>query len=255
MAPIRIDTHGLTPVASSELLRAEGVAPTALPVEGATRAPLIAPSILSCDFLRLGKEMQDVEEAGADLIHVDVMDGHFVPNITIGPMFVEALKSIASKDLDVHLMIDNPQEFVPRFIEAGADIITVHVEADVHLLRTIDMIKSGGKRAGVSLNPSTPLSSIEYVIDEIDLLLIMTVNPGFGGQAYITSMENKIRRAREMIRRAGKPIDIEVDGGVKASNVRDVVQAGANVVVMGTEIFHSGDYAAKLREIRKILEG
>jgi len=260
MAPIRIDTHGLTPVASSELLRAEGVAGYplaggALPVEGATRAPLIAPSILSCDFLRLGKEIRDVEEAGADLIHVDVMDGHFVPNITIGPMFVEALKPIASKALDVHLMIDNPQEFVPRFIEAGADIITVHVETDVHLLRTIDMIKSGGKKAGVSLNPSTPLSSIEYVIDEIDLLLIMTVNPGFGGQAYIASMENKIRKAREMIHRTGKSIDLEVDGGVKASNVRDVVQAGANVVVMGTEIFHSGDYTAKFREIRKILEG
>jgi ribulose-phosphate 3-epimerase len=219
-------------------------------------APIrVAPSILSCDFLRLGKEIRDVEEAGADLIHVDVMDGHFVPNITIGPMFVEALKSVSSKDLDVHLMIDHPQEFVPRFIKAGADIITVHVEADVHLLRTIDMIKSGGKKAGVSLNPSTPLSSIEYAIDEIDLLLIMTVNPGFGGQAYIASMEKKIRKAREMIRQTGKPIDLEVDGGVKASNVRDVVEAGANVVVMGTEIFHSGDYPAKFGEIRKILEG
>jgi len=216
---------------------------------------LVAPSILACDFSRLREEIQRAQLAGADYIHVDVMDGHFVPNITIGPMFVEALKPIASKALDVHLMIDNPQEFVPRFIEAGADIITVHVETDVHLLRTIDMIKSGGKKAGVSLNPSTPLSSIEYVIDEIDLLLIMTVNPGFGGQAYIASMENKIRKAREMIHRTGKSIDLEVDGGVKASNVRDVVQAGANVVVMGTEIFHSGDYTAKFREIRKILEG
>jgi ribulose-phosphate 3-epimerase len=211
----------------------------------------IAPSILSCNFLRLEQEIVDVEKAGADLIHVDVMDGHFVPNITIGPMFVKALKPISKTALDVHLMIENPQKYVPDFIDAGADIITVHAEADVHLLRTLDMIRSGGKKAGVSLNPSTPLSFIEYAIHDIDLLLIMTVNPGFGGQQYIASMEPKIRAARAMISNSGKNIDLEVDGGIKASNVHRVVAAGANIVVMGTEIFHSGNYAAKIKEVRK----
>ena len=214
----------------------------------------IAPSILSCNFLKLGQEIVDVENAGADLIHVDVMDGHFVPNITIGSMFVKALKSISRTPLDVHLMIENPQKYVPDFIEAGADIITVHAEADVHLLRTLDMIRSGGKKAGVSLNPSTPLSFIEHATHEIDLLLIMTVNPGFGGQQYIATMEPKIKTARAMIRKSGKNIDLEVDGGIKASNIKQVVQAGANIVVMGTEIFHSDNYAAKIKELRKALK-
>jgi ribulose-phosphate 3-epimerase len=215
---------------------------------------LIAPSILSCNFLKLEQEIRDVEKAGADLIHVDVMDGHFVPNITIGPMFVKALKTIATTTLDVHLMIENPQQYVPEFIEAGADIVTVHAEADVHLLRTLDMIRSHGRKAGVSLNPSTPLVFIEYAMNEIDLLLIMTVNPGFGGQQYIASMESKIKAARNMIRKSGKHIDLEVDGGIKASNVQRVVKAGANIVVMGTEIFHSVNYAAKIREVRKVLK-
>jgi ribulose-phosphate 3-epimerase len=215
---------------------------------------LIAPSILSCNFLKLEQEIRDVEKAGADLIHVDVMDGHFVPNITIGPMFVKALKTIATTTLDVHLMIKNPQQYVPEFIEAGADIVTVHAEADIHLLRTLDMIRSHGRKAGVSLNPSTPLVFIEYAMNEIDLLLIMTVNPGFGGQQYIASMESKIKAARNMIRKSGKHIDLEVDGGIKASNVQRVVKAGANIVVMGTEIFHSVNYAAKIREVRKVLK-
>lgn len=215
---------------------------------------LIAPSILSCNFLKLEQEIRDVEKAGADLIHVDVMDGHFVPNITIGPMFVKALKTITTTALDVHLMIENPQQYVPEFIEAGADIVTVHAEVDVHLLRTLDMIRSQGRKAGVSLNPSTPLAFIEYAIYEIDLLLIMTVNPGFGGQQYITSMEPKITAARDMIRKSGKNIDLEVDGGIKASNVKRVVNAGANIVVMGTEIFHSSDYATKIKEVRKVLK-
>ena len=215
---------------------------------------LIAPSILSCNFLKLEQEIRDVEKAGADLIHVDVMDGHFVPNITIGPMFVKALKTITTTAVDVHLMIENPQQYVHEFIEAGADIVTVHAEADVHLLRTLDMIRSQGRKAGVSLNPSTPLAFIEYAIYEIDLLLIMTVNPGFGGQQYITSMEPKITAARDMISKSSKNIDLEVDGGIKVSNVKRVVKAGANIVVMGTEIFHSGNYATKIKEVRKVLK-
>jgi ribulose-phosphate 3-epimerase len=211
----------------------------------------IAPSILSCNFLELGKEIKDVENAGADLIHIDVMDGHFVPNITIGPLFVEAIKKIASKPLDVHLMIDNPGAFVHDFIIKGADIVTIHAEADSHLFRTLEVIKSSGKKAGVSLNPSTPLAFLDHVIHIVDLILIMTVNPGFGGQAYIPSMEEKIRNTRKIIDKTGKKIDLEVDGGIKADNVKRVVQAGGDMIVMGTEIFHSKDYRKKIQEVRK----
>lgn len=211
----------------------------------------IAPSILSCNFLELGKEIEDVEKAGADLIHIDVMDGHFVPNITIGPLIVEAIKRIALKPLDVHLMIKNPSKFVQDFIAKGADILTIHAEADKHLFRTLEVIKSSGKKAGVSLNPSTPLAFLDHVIHIVDLIVIMTVNPGFGGQAYIPSMEEKIRNTRKMIEKTGRKIDLEVDGGLKADNARKVVQAGANVLVMGTEIFHSKDYKKKIQEVRK----
>jgi len=213
----------------------------------------IAPSILSCNFLHLEQEIKNVEQAGADLIHVDVMDGHFVPNITIGPMIVEAIKKIATIPLDVHLMITNPEKFVTHFIGAGADILTIHAEADCHMLRTIDVIKSQGKKAGVSLNPSTPLAAIECVLQDIDLLLIMTVNPGFGGQTYISSMEPKIKKARRMIDKISKPIELEVDGGIKATNVKKVVDAGATIIVMGTEIFHSNNYRKKIQEVRKII--
>ncbi|HOD75685.1 MAG TPA: ribulose-phosphate 3-epimerase, partial [Syntrophorhabdaceae bacterium] len=179
---------------------------------------LIAPSILSCDFLRLGQEIRDVEEAGADLIHVDVMDGHFVPNITIGPMFVEALRRINRKPLDVHLMIENPAQYVKQFAEAGSDIVTIHAEADNHLFRTLDVIKESGARAGISFNPATPLTLLRHVINIVDLVLIMTVNPGFGGQKYIPEMAGKIVEARKMIDKAGRYVDLEVDGGIKAEN-------------------------------------
>ena len=215
----------------------------------------IAPSILSCNFLTLEKEIKAVEEAGADLIHIDVMDGHFVPNITIGPVFVEAIKKITKKPLDVHLMIENPGNLIERFIDAGADIITVHVETDPHILRTIDVIKSKGRKAGITLNPSTSLETLEYSMDTVDLLLIMTVNPGFGGQSYIETMDKKIRKAREMIKKTGRMIDLEVDGGLKASNARRVAEAGANMMVMGTEIFHSKNYKEKIEEVRRNVEG
>jgi ribulose-phosphate 3-epimerase len=211
----------------------------------------IAPSILSCNFLELGKEIKDVENAGADFIHIDIMDGHFVPNITIGPLFVEAIKKIATKPLDVHLMIDNPGAFVNDFIVKGADIVTIHAEADSHLFRTLEVIKSSGKKAGVSLNPSTPLVFLDHVIHIVDLILIMTVNPGFGGQAYIPSMEEKIRKTRKMIDKTGRKIDLEVDGGIKADNVKKVVEAGGDMIVMGTEIFHSKDYKKKIQEVHE----
>ncbi|MDD3846375.1 MAG: ribulose-phosphate 3-epimerase [Syntrophorhabdaceae bacterium] len=211
---------------------------------------LIAPSILSCDFLRLGQEIEDVERAGADLIHVDVMDGHFVPNITIGPMFVEALRRINKKPLDVHLMIENPAQYVQEFARAGSDIITIHAETDNHLFRTLDVIKESGARAGISFNPATPLNQLEHVIHIVDLVLVMTVNPGFGGQKYIPAMAGKISQARRMIDEAGRYIDLEVDGGIKASNAAEVVKAGGNMLVMGTEIFHSEDYRKKIEEVR-----
>jgi ribulose-phosphate 3-epimerase len=211
----------------------------------------IAPSILSANFLRLGEDIRAVEAAGADIIHVDVMDGHFVPNLTLGPMIVKAVRSITSLPLDVHLMIENADAFVPAFSDAGGDIITIHAETGYHHFRTIDLIKKAGKKAGLALNPATPLAVIEELLPVIDLLLIMTVNPGFGGQGYIPSMTNKIRAARRMIDRTGRAIDLEVDGGIKAGNTGLVTEAGATVLVMGTEIFLSGDYAGKITDVKK----
>lgn len=213
----------------------------------------IAPSILSADFANLAAEIRSVEAAGADWIHVDVMDGHFVPNITIGPLIVEAVRPVTGLPLDVHLMIENPESFVLPFSEAGADLITVHVETGYHLFRTIDLIKQQGKKAGIALNPATPLAAVKHLIHVVDLLLIMTVNPGFGGQTYISPMTEKIREARMMVDASGRKIDLQVDGGIKTSNARTVVEAGAEILVMGSEIFGSPDYASKIREIRAAL--
>jgi ribulose-phosphate 3-epimerase len=214
----------------------------------------IAPSILSANFLRLEEEIRAVEAAGADIIHVDVMDGHFVPNLTIGPMIVKAIRSITALPLDVHLMIENADAFVAAFSDAGGDIITIHAETGYHHHRTVDLIKTHGKKAGLALNPATPLAVVEELLPEIDLLLVMTVNPGFGGQRYIPSMTRKIDAARHMIDRAGRAIELEVDGGVKAQNAAMVAEAGASILVMGTEIFESGDYAGKIADVRRRID-
>ncbi len=202
----------------------------------------IAPSILSADFSRLGQEIRAVEEAGADLIHVDVMDGQFVPNITIGPLVVEAIRPVTDLPLDVHLMIVQPERYIGEFARAGADLITVHVEACTHLHRVIQQIKGLGKKAGAVLNPATPLCSLEYVLEDLDMVLLMSVNPGFGGQSFIPSALSKIRRLRQMMEERGLEIPIEVDGGVNVSTIKDVVQAGADICVAGSAVFGKDDY-------------
>ncbi len=211
----------------------------------------IAPSILSADFSRLGADVQAVDRAGADYIHVDVMDGHFVPNITIGPLVVAALRKITAKPLDVHLMITNPDLYIPEFARAGADIITVHQEAVPHLHRTVQLIKSFGKKAGVSLNPATPVETLDVILDELDLVLVMSVNPGFGGQAFIPSALDKIRALRQRIARRGLATELEVDGGIKLDNIRTVVAAGADVLVAGSAVFNTTDYAATILALRE----
>lgn len=213
----------------------------------------IAPSILSADFSRLGEEIRAAEAAGADLIHVDVMDGHFVPNLTIGPPVVKAIRRVTGLPLDVHLMVHEPERLLPDFVKAGADYLTVHTEASVHLHRTIHWIKEQGVKAGVSLNPSTPLVSIEHVLADLDLVLIMTVNPGFGGQEFIEAMSSKIERLRASIDDGNFHALLEVDGGIKLSNVRSVVSAGADILVMGSAFFESGDYGAFISGLRKEL--
>ncbi|MBN2539256.1 MAG: ribulose-phosphate 3-epimerase [Deltaproteobacteria bacterium] len=213
----------------------------------------IAPSILSADFSRLGEEIRAVEDAGADLIHVDVMDGHFVPNITIGPPVVASIKKTARVPLDVHLMIDNPDRYIQNFADAGSDIITVHVEATAHLHRTVHLIREAGAKAGVSINPATPLVDIEQVIGDMDLLLVMTVNPGFGGQKFIESMLSKIRRARDMIDRVSPDALLEVDGGITLQNIGAVKDAGADIFVAGSSIFLGGDYGQTIHKMRAIL--
>jgi ribulose-phosphate 3-epimerase len=210
----------------------------------------IAPSILSADFCRLGEEVKAVEAAGADYIHVDVMDGRFVPNITIGPPVVASLRKVTSLPLDVHLMIAEPDRYIADFAAAGADIIVVHAEASIHLHRSIQLIKSLGKRAGVSLNPATPLNSLEYVLADLDLVLLMTVNPGFGGQTFIEECIPKIRALRAMLDKRGVEAEIEVDGGVKVDNIARIAHAGADVFVAGSAVFGSSDYSETIRALK-----
>lgn len=216
------------------------------------KIPKIAPSILASDFARLGEEVRAVTEAGADYIHVDVMDGHFVPNISIGPQMVRAIRPHTSLPLDVHLMISPVDVYIKEFVDAGADIITVHPEAGPHVHRTIQLIKSAGKKAGVALNPGSPVSLIEHILADIDLILVMSVNPGFGGQSFIDTQRAKMREVRALINASGRPIELEVDGGINEKTAPLAVEAGADVLVAGTAVFAGGqklyrDNIAKLK--------
>jgi ribulose-phosphate 3-epimerase len=210
----------------------------------------IAPSILSADFAKLGDEIKEVEAGGADYIHVDVMDGHFVPNITIGPLIVQAIRPITSLPLDVHLMIDKPDNYIPQFVQAGADIISVHAEACPHLHRTIHMIKDSGVKAGVVLNPATPVSLIEGMLADLDLVLLMTVNPGFGGQSFIHSVLPKIKQVRQWVDDSGQSTEIEVDGGVNEKTASLCIEAGANVLVAGSAVYGQSNRKEAIERMR-----
>lgn len=214
----------------------------------------IAPSILSADFARLGEEIKAAEAAGADMLHIDVMDGHFVPNITIGPAVVSSIKKITSLPLDVHLMIEDPDKFLLDFIEAGADYLTVHAEACIHLHRTVHCIKERGIKAGVSLNPATPVCCLDYILPDIDMVVVMSVNPGFGGQSFIPSALDKTKAIRKAIREKKLDILIEVDGGVKLDNAAEVASAGADILVMGSAFFGEKDYGDYMKRLRKKLK-
>ena len=211
----------------------------------------IAPSILSADFSKLGEEIKDVEKGGADYIHVDVMDGHFVPNITIGPLIVDSIRPVTKLPLDVHLMIENPDQYIEDFAKAGADYITVHIEACRHLHRTIHLIKSFGVKAGVVLNPATPVQMIESIIEDVDMVLLMTVNPGFGGQKFITSVLPKIKQVKDMSVQKGLNIEIEVDGGVNEETALLCVEAGATVLVAGSSVFNKSDRRDAISRLKR----
>ena len=213
----------------------------------------IAPSILSADFAHLAQEIQKVEDAGADMIHVDVMDGHFVPNLTVGPPIVRSIRKVTRLPLDVHLMITNPDDYIKEFIKSGSDYITVHVETCPHLHRTIQIIKENGLKAGITLNPATPLSLVAPILHFVDLLLIMSVNPGFGGQSFIPQILDKIRKARRMIDESQLPVELEVDGGLNVDNIKDISEAGADIFVAGSSVFHSKDYKETLDLMRNAI--
>ena len=214
----------------------------------------IAPSILSADFTRLGEEIKAVEKAGADYIHIDVMDGHFVPNITVGPMIVKAARRASDLPSDLHLMIENPELYIDDFVKAGSDLITVHAETVTHLHRLLGVIREAGVKVGAALNPATPLSSIEYVLEHVDMVVLMTVNPGFGGQSFIPEVLPKITELKKMIVQRGMKLDIEVDGGINVKNIAQVAQAGANVFVAGNAIFGSRDYTETISMMRENIE-
>ncbi|KGR87587.1 ribulose-phosphate 3-epimerase [Lysinibacillus odysseyi] len=211
----------------------------------------IAPSILAADFAKLGEEVKEVEAAGAELIHIDVMDGHFVPNISFGAIALEAIRPISTLPMDVHLMIENPDQYIEQFAKAGADYITVHVEACRHLHRTIQLIRSFGVKPGVVLNPHTPIESIAHILEDIDMVLFMTVNPGFGGQKFIPSVLPKVEALSSMVKERGLNIDIEIDGGITAETIVPCVKAGANIFVAGSAIYSKEDRAAALQEIKR----
>jgi len=213
----------------------------------------IAPSILSANFLNLGEEIKAAHKAGADMLHIDIMDGHFVPNITIGPFIVESIRKITSLPLDVHLMIEEPDRYLMDFIKAGADFLTVHYETSVHLHRTVQRIKESGVKAGVSLNPATSILSVEHILPDIDFVLLMSVNPGFGGQKFIPHIIHKITALKKIIRNRGLSTLIEVDGGIKLDNAKEVVSAGADILVMGSAFFNSKDYKATIKKLRRNL--
>jgi ribulose-phosphate 3-epimerase len=213
---------------------------------------LIAPSILSADFARLGEAVRLAEDAGADLIHVDIMDGHFVPNLTLGPQLVAAIRRETRLPIDVHLMVENPRAFVPLFHQAGADWISIHVEATVHLHKDLTMIRELGRRSGVALNPATPIETLKEVLGELDFILVMSVNPGWGGQSFIPSCLEKIRKLRDWIRAENLSIPIEVDGGIKLDNVEDIIRAGMEIVVAGSAVYDAPDPAAVIRTLKDI---